>query len=84
MLTPVRCLTCGMPLGDVAPLYRLLKAERMAEYIEKHKIQAVHLDLDPLLADEYISMSDVLYMLGIYERCCRGIMMSTMDIRDYY
>ena len=39
MLVPIVCFTCGLPLGDVAPIYRIIRTKRMIKRFGQQKPQ---------------------------------------------
>ena len=81
MLTPVRCITCGLPCGDVAAVYRKIRQDRARTELKKkdcHPAQSViHTEME-------IVLTDVLEALGINFDCCRRTITTAMDFRDYY
>ena len=83
MLTPPVCFTCGYPLGDVAPIYRLVREKRQAAR------RGPHLDsVSPtMLAQDFQQtenqMGDVLAALNL-SQCCRTRMITCQDFRKYY
>lgn len=78
MLPPVRCFSCGLPIGDVAPEFRRLMNKRLFENI--------NCDTKQVTADinRNIVASDILDSLGIITDCCRMHLITGMDWRDYY
>ncbi len=81
MLIPVRCFTCGGAIGDIAPLYRTLRAERAGARLEARGTRPAAAEVDAQLE---IPMDDVLDALGVVTGCCREAVATSMDIRDYY
>lgn len=83
MLVPIVCFTCGLSLGDLAPIYRLARAKRMeARYgTDESRVAPAQAALDPTQEDNM--MVDVLDALRL-TKCCRTRMTSAMDFRDYY
>ena len=82
MLTPVRCLSCGLPIGDVATLFRILAAARARE--ERSRLD-LHAPASAFVTPAYAaSTRDILDRLGIANDCCRVHLFTTMDFNDYF
>lgn len=83
MLIPVRCFTCGYPIGRVAALFRFIRARRVREYLKGRQVIPTQVMADAQLQ---IDMSDVFDRLAIPRDsdCCRVHLTSAMDFRDYY
>ncbi len=86
MLPPVVCFTCGLPLGDLAPIYRLILEKRMgARYGDSGgDAPGVAPPMAPLDPDQTENlMADVLTALRL-KQCCRTRMVCAVDFRRYY
>lgn len=81
MLIPVRCFTCGGAIGDVAPLYRAIRAAVARARLEARGTRPSAAEVDAQLE---IPMEDALDALGVIAGCCRQAITTAMDIRDYY
>lgn len=83
MLTPIVCFSCGMSLGDLAPIYRLILAKRMAaEYGDPNsRVAPTSASMDHGRVGNL--MADVLADLRLTD-CCRTRMITAMDFRTYY
>lgn len=81
MLIPIVCLTCGFPLGDVEDLYLAMKTERVRETLRARNTDAAFALVDPGLQ---IDCADILDLLGVTNRCCRGCLISSMRFEDLY
>ncbi len=81
MLTPILCFTCGCPIGDVAPLFRRLRAARAAAALAARGTAPAQAATDYGLT---IDCSDILESLGVLYDCCRAHLVTAMDYRDYY
>lgn len=83
MLIPIRCITCGYPIGKIAALFRTIRAARVKEYLKGRAIVPTQTLIDAHL---HIDMSDVFAKLGIPADpdCCRTHLSTAMDFRDYY
>lgn len=81
MLIPIRCFTCGAPVGDVAVAFRQIRAERLRKLLAERGVAPGKATLEP---DLEVDMSDVYEALGIDEDCCRMALATTMDFRDFY
>lgn len=83
MLTPVRCLTCALEIGHVAPLFRRARAALMDEACAER-------GLDPELSAGDLSLQidckSLFDALGFGEdrACCCITLATTMDLRDLY
>jgi DNA-directed RNA polymerase subunit N (RpoN/RPB10) len=81
MLVPIRCITCGYPIGRVAVLFRQIRAKRVAELLKGRMVIPTQTMIDAQLQ---IDMSDIFELLGIHLDCCRVHLGTAMDFRDYY
>jgi DNA-directed RNA polymerase subunit N (RpoN/RPB10) len=81
MLPLIICHSCGMPLGDVHNIFKLLEEDRKREYVAKTGI-----DPDMLsVADRCdIAFGDILDKLQIINMCCRTLMFTNMEYKNYY
>jgi len=81
MLVPIRCFTCGYPIGDIAEIFRHIRIERVRAHI-----QATSETPMQAIIDNYseINMRDVTDSLGIVASCCRTHLITAQDFRDYY
>ena len=82
MLTPVRCISCGSPLGCKAALFRALRLARARKALEASGVLPSQASLRA--AGLRLDMSDILSRLGVDLNCCRMHMVTAMDWRDYY
>ena len=82
MLTPVRCLSCGLPIGDVATIFRVLAAARARE--ERARLD-IHAPASAFVTPAYAAGTrDILDRLGIANDCCRVHLFTAMDFNDYF
>lgn len=81
MLTPVVCVTCGMPIADVCGLYFHLKAERVAAVLAESGTDPGKAAADNSLT---VDCSDIFDKLGIVQLCCRKSMSTAMIYSNYY
>ena len=83
MLTPILCFTCGMPLGDVAPVYHHIRAKRMvAKYGSVGtRVAPTQAAVDPTQVENL--MSDILDALKV-SKCCRVRLITAMLFCEYY
>ena len=82
MLTPVRCMSCGLPVGDVAAIYRVLAAARARD--ERVRLD-LHASAAALVAPGYASpVGDILDRLGVVFDCCRVHVFTAMVFSDYF
>jgi hypothetical protein len=80
MLTPVVC-TCGMPIGDVAPLFLLMRAARVREVLAARGTAATQAAID---AGLQIECGDILDRLQVVYDCCRARLVTNMQFKQYY
>lgn len=82
MLIPIRCITCGYPIGRVAAVFQMIRSHRVGKYLKKGNAPTQAL----VDANLKIDMSDVFERLGIplTADCCRTHLATGMDIRHYY
>jgi DNA-directed RNA polymerase subunit N (RpoN/RPB10) len=81
MLTPIRCFTCGLSLGDIAPIYRRIRQKRMAEKFAAGQVAPTQAAMSAGLTEN--TMGDILEALGV-QGCCRTHLVTAMDFRDNY
>jgi DNA-directed RNA polymerase subunit N (RpoN/RPB10) len=81
MLIPARCMSCGLPVGDVAGIYRRIRYERAREALKDRDVIPTQAVIDASLQ---IDMEDILEELGITEDCCRRTLTTGMCFQDYY
>lgn len=84
MLVPPVCFTCGVSLGDLAPIYRLVLEKRMrSRYGDdaEESVAPTMIAQDPSRRENL--MADVLDALRL-QQCCRTHMVTAMDFRKYY
>ena len=79
MLTPIRCMHCGLPVGDVSIIFNKIRRERIKKALENQDVVPSQAAADMFLQ---IDMSDVLADLGIEDDCCRQTLATAMDMRD--
>jgi DNA-directed RNA polymerase subunit N (RpoN/RPB10) len=68
MIIPIRCFTCGKVIGDKWNSY----------LIEKSNLEKKNLNEE----DQAKEMIKVFEKLGLKRYCCRGILISTVDLTD--
>lgn len=81
MLTPVICFTCGLPIGDVATIFRFERA-KLAEAILAEKKVAP--GWAPVVGELQIDCSEIFDRLGIRADCCRTHLATAMQFDDQY
>jgi DNA-directed RNA polymerase subunit N (RpoN/RPB10) len=83
MLTPIRCKTCGVPIGDVAELFRHMRAKLARAELDKNKAVATKAAIVP---DLQIDCSEIFDKLGIPKEryCCRMSLATAMVYSDLY
>ena len=83
MLIPIRCFTCGYPIGRVAALFRIIRKKRVHEALKDREIVPTQVLIDAQLR---IDMSDVFARLGIPADpdCCRVHLATAMDFKDVW
>lgn len=81
MLVPIRCITCGLSIGDVAAIYRSIRFKRVRALLKDRAVIPTQAMIDASLQ---IDMGDVLTKLGITEDHCRRALTSAMKFQDYY
>ena len=81
MLVPIVCCTDGYPIGDVACLFQLMRARRIAEVLGARGTVAAHAASD---AGLQIDCSDILDRLGVKHDCCRKTLATAMLFDQYF
>jgi DNA-directed RNA polymerase subunit N (RpoN/RPB10) len=81
MLCPVLCFTCGCPVGDVAALFRHMRAARVRAVLAERGTAPALAAAD---AGLQIDCSDILDQLCIDNDCCRKTLVTAMIFSDYY
>lgn len=80
MLVPVRC-NCGLPLGDIAPIFNRIRHLRVVEALKGRDITPKQAMIDASLE---IDMVDVFEDLGIWDDHCRRALTTAMEFQTYY
>ena len=81
MLPLIRCHTCGMPLGDVAPMFKAMCIKKANEHLKTHNI---HPEMFTMAAATKIKSSIELDKLLIINECCRTLILTNMEFKDFY
>ncbi|NBQ70675.1 MAG: hypothetical protein EBU46_18310 [Nitrosomonadaceae bacterium] len=81
MLVPVRCMTCGCPVGDVAPVFARLRTRRAREVLGERGALPTQAMIDAELS---VPCGDILDRLKVTADCCRKTLMTSMVFSDYY
>jgi len=81
MLTPILCITCGCPIGDVEDLFRHLRAEKTRALLGERGTAANQAAVDSGLQ---VDCEDILDLLGIAHDCCRGHLVTAVVFPDWY
>ncbi len=83
MLVPVRCFTCGWPVGDLAPIFHFILRERMAARYGRPggAVAPAGAATDPALRENI--MGDVFEALRLSE-CCRTRLGTAVILGDHY
>lgn len=81
MLTPVTCQTCGIPVGDVEDLFRVMRAALAHAMLEKQGTTPTQAAADPGLQ---IACGEIFDRLEIRGDCCRKTLNTAMIFSDHY
>jgi DNA-directed RNA polymerase subunit N (RpoN/RPB10) len=92
MLVPIVCFTCGMSLGDIAPIYQSIRRKRMgrryghlaelnASQTRAGRAAPTQAAVDPSLSENV--MGDVLDALRV-TKCCRTRLVTAMIFSEHY
>ena len=79
MLVPVKCITCGYPVGSVEDLFHIMRAKKVKAILEERGTQATQAAVDVGLQ---IDCSDILDKLHITHECCRKTLVTAMIFTD--
>jgi DNA-directed RNA polymerase subunit N (RpoN/RPB10) len=74
-------MTCGLPIGDVAVIFRARRYKRARAALKDRDVVSTQAVVD---AGLQLDMEKDLDELGITEDHCRRALISAMDMRDYY
>lgn len=81
MLTPLVCLSCKMPIGDVAPIFWAVHSARVRKTLKKGKTA-------PARAAENLALksdnTDLFEALAILPDCCRMCLETSMQFKNHY
>ena len=80
MITPIRCFTCGYPIGRVAVVFRSIRARLVKEFLKAHPLVATQAAIDATLQ---LDMSGHFARLAVTNDCCKVHLGCAMDLRDY-
>jgi DNA-directed RNA polymerase subunit N (RpoN/RPB10) len=83
MLTPIVCFTCGLPLGDVAPVYHSIRRKRMMEKYGKEDSTTAPTFASIETKEQKNMMKDVLDALGV-DKCCRTHLVTAQLFTEQY
>jgi DNA-directed RNA polymerase subunit N (RpoN/RPB10) len=81
MLTPLVCLSCKWPIGDIAPVFWAVHAARARKALKKGKT------VPPKAAENLALTSDntdLFEALGIKADCCRMCLETSMQLKNHY
>jgi DNA-directed RNA polymerase subunit N (RpoN/RPB10) len=81
MLTPIVCMTCGLPLGDIDDLFQRARAARVRAVLARRDTAATQAAAD---AGLQIDCGDILLSLGVVKDCCRMHLVTNMCFCDYF
>ncbi len=83
MLTPIVCLSCRSSLGDLAPVFQMIRRDRMAKLYggENSETSPARAPIDPRLTENI--MGDVLDGLRVMKGCCRIRLCSAMLLHEH-
>ena len=76
MLIPVVCFTCGLPIGDVGPLWKHMHAARVSAILGNRHTVSTQAGVD---AGLQVDCRDILDKLRIRKDCCRTHLISAMQ-----
>ncbi|HVE13554.1 MAG TPA: hypothetical protein VNI01_09190 [Elusimicrobiota bacterium] len=83
MLTPVVCFTCGMPTGDVAALFRSLRALMVEKALAALGTLIDFAPVDPGLQLDCDAIFEALGV-GRERECCRKVLATAKIFTDSY
>ncbi|HVE13098.1 MAG TPA: hypothetical protein VNI01_06870 [Elusimicrobiota bacterium] len=83
MLTPVTGFTCGLSVGDLAPLYRHLRALMVGRALEARGTLVEFAPVDPGLQLDSGAICEALGV-GPDRDCCRKTLSTAMVFSDVY
>ena len=82
MLTPIRCPTCGLPIDEIASIYRVRASARARA--ERERL-GLHAPASAFVAPAYASpVGDILDQLTVVFDCCRVHVFTAMNFSDYF
>lgn len=83
MLTPIRCFTCGFPIGDIATQFVAMKNAIIKAELDRRGISYEGASVD---ARQQVELDPVLRELGLppEQHCCRAALISTIRLPDVY
>lgn len=82
MLVPIRCFTCGKPLGDKWETFlRRIREEKFKKEIDLNEDEDQFIDLT---SGEFVKTisGNVMDELGLVRYCCRIQMFTTIDLSE--
>ena len=82
MLPPVRCISCGRPLGDKAVLYRIIRRKMAADALGDDDTNPTMVGL-PGVPIQF-SMGEILDRLGVTTFHCRTTLLTNMELIDHF
>lgn len=76
MIIPVRCITCGMPIGDVYDTFHKMKSEKDKKYFDEHNISPEKASSILQVNLEYDEFFEKLF---IENMCCKIHLVTAID-----
>jgi DNA-directed RNA polymerase subunit N (RpoN/RPB10) len=81
MIPLVVCITCGLPVGDVADIFREMKNDLVRKLLEERGTAATQAAVDTNLQ---VDCTHIYELLGVKNYCCRKSLASCMLFNDAY
>lgn len=78
---PVRCFSCGGPVGQVVTVFAHARQKRIREVLKSRDTAPSQATID---TDLQVACGDILDRLGILDDCCRTSLFTTMVFQEYY
>lgn len=75
------CASCGMPIGDIAAPFSLMRAQKMKDIMAKHKTTQYMMFANKKIS---IDLTDIFDIFKIKNDCCRAHLSTSIDFYSYY
>ena len=83
-MEPVRCFTCGFPIGNIKDAFDYMRRLKLAELREKNPQYNSHVTYNAMNPFPEAELDDVFEALGVERKkyCCKTRLVSNVQFHD--